>query len=36
LFLRSEIIPVDYPEDVVQKPLDLICRRNLEEFGDAG
>jgi hypothetical protein len=35
-YLRSGVIAVNKTDDVVLKPLEVACGRNLEMFGDAG
>lgn len=30
----SKIISVNIPDNVVQEPLDMVCKRKLERFED--
>jgi hypothetical protein len=34
-YQRSGVVAVTKPDQVVLKHLELVCRRNFEEFGDA-
>jgi hypothetical protein len=35
-YQRSWVVAVTKPDHVVLRPLELVCGRNLEKFGEVG
>jgi hypothetical protein len=33
---RNRVLAITIPDPMVQKPLELVCGKSLERFGDAG